>query len=220
MKSVFTILLILFCALSFAQNFEGSITYKMEMLNPNSALIPDSSFQEIIKQQFGERGYMIQTYYYKGKNYISELDAGMQSGFQCYNPKDKLLYSWQVNNDTAITVDSRKYMDEVIEIMSSNETETILNIPCKVLILKSKMGSMKVWYNSEHFKTDPKLYKGHKYGHWEAMLNEIKCLPIKVEQTGFMTHVVQTATEYKETVVAEDKFKLPKFKVVITNPVN
>ncbi|MEO5967517.1 MAG: hypothetical protein ABIP68_07600, partial [Ferruginibacter sp.] len=81
--------------ISYAQSFEGWITYKLEALNPNSEIISDSLFQEIMKEQFGDRGYMVQKYFYKGDNYISEVDAGKQIGYQGYNIKDKLIYAWQ-----------------------------------------------------------------------------------------------------------------------------
>jgi len=219
-KQILTALITLFSITSYVQSFEGSITYKMEALNPNSEMIPDSTWQEGIKSQFGEKEYILQKYFYKKGNYISEIEAGKEKGFQAYNPVDGLLYSWQEKSDTAITVNSKKYMDELIEITDSEKTDTILGIPCKSVILKSKMGKMTLWYNSDYLKMNSKFYQGHKYGHWEQILKKIGCLPLKIEQKGFMTHVVQTATEYNEVSVDDEIFKIPKFKEVIENPIN
>lgn len=219
-QKICVLLLTFTVSISYGQTFEGWITYKMEALNPNPKMIPDSTWQKGIKEQFGERGHIIQKYFYKKDKYISEMDAGKETGFQSYNSKDKLLYSWQLNSDTAITVDSRKYMDELVEITDSEAMDTIMGISCKSIIVKSKMGQMTLWYNSDYFKMDASLYKGHKYGHWEQILKRIGCLPLKMEQKGFMTHIVQTATDFKEEPINDNQFTIPKFKTIIENPVN
>lgn len=219
-KQILIALIALWGFTSYGQSFEGSITYKMEALNPNPEMIPDSTWQEGIKSQFGERGYMLQKYFYKGGNYVSEIDAGKEKGYQAFNSKDGLLYSWQEKSDTAITVSSKKYMDELVEIVDSEETDTILGISCKSVVVKSKMGQMTLWYNSDYFKMDSNHYEGHIYGHWESILKKIGCLPLKMEQKGFMTHVVQTAIKYEETSIDDKKFEIPKFKELIENPVN
>lgn len=207
-------------SISNGQTFEGWITYRMEALNPNPIMIPDSTWQKGIKEHFGERGYIIQKYFYKKDKYISEIDAGKETGFQVLNPKDKLLYSWKLKSDTAITVDSRKNMDELVEITDSEMMDTIMGISCKTIIVKSNMGEMTIWYNNDYFKMDASFYEGHKYGHWEQILKKIGCLPLKLEQKGFLTHIVQTATDYKEEPINDNQFVIPKFKTIIDNSIN
>ncbi|WP_026704369.1 hypothetical protein [Flavobacterium soli] len=219
-KQFITFILALTCCLSFGQNFEGWITYKLEALNPNPEMIPDSTWQKGIKEQFGERGYILQKYFYKKDKYVSQMEIGTQKGFQAFNPKDKLLYSWGMNSDTAVTVDSKMYLDAFKEILESDKTETILGIPCKSVIVKSNMGEMTLWYNPNYFKMDAVLFKGHKYGHWEEILKKIGCLPLKMEQKGFMAHTVQTILEYKVETLDDALFTIPKFKELIKNPMN
>ena len=77
------------------------------------------------------------------------------------------------------------------------------------------MGEMTIWYNSNTMKMDPKLYEGHKYGHWEQILKEIKCLPLKTEQKSMFVHLVQVATEYKAEKVDDKVFVIPEFKSII-----
>ncbi|MCX2745520.1 hypothetical protein OO013_16690 [Mangrovivirga sp. M17] len=216
---LFTLFVVVNLSIS-GQSFEGSITFQVEALNPNPQLIPDSAWQKGIRETFGERGYMLQKYFYKKGNYISEIDAGKEKGFQAFNPEDGLLYSWQVNSETATTLDSKKSMDEFVEIIESDLTETILGIPCKSIIVKTKMGQMTIWYNSDYFKMDASFYEGHKYGHWEQILNEIGCLPLKIEQKGMMSHIVQLAVEYEETSIPDDKFIIPDFKEINRSPIN
>jgi hypothetical protein len=207
----------LYFNLSFGQTFEGYITYKMEVLNPNPEIIPDVAWQKGIKEQLGESGYMLQKYFYKKDKYISEIQAGNENGYQLYNVADKLLYSWQLNSETAMTVDSRVFADDFKEIIENEKSETIMGIVCKSIIVKSKMGEMTIWYNKDYLKIDSHLFEEHKYGHWNYILNKIGCLPLKMEQKGLMSHIVQTAINYKDEVVDDKKFLLPKFKEVIAN---
>jgi hypothetical protein len=79
---------------------------------------------------------------------------------------------------------------------------------------------MTLFYNSDYFKMDAANYKGHKYGHWEQILLKTGCLPLRMEQKGFMTHIVQTATDFKEEPISKNQFLVPKFKTIIKNPVN
>lgn len=217
-KSIVLVLCLPFLASS--QSFEGVITFKLEMFNPNPEMIPDSLWDATIKAQFGEEGFMTQKYFYKGKNYTSEITAAQSFGHQTYNVKDGLLYSWQENSDTAITLDSKKYIDKVESFTKLPEKEMVMGIECQKIKMKTSLGSMTIWYNPEYMKMNPKLYKGHVYGHWEAILKETGCLPLKIEQKGFMTHFSQTVIDFKETEVDDSKFEIPEFKEVIANPVN
>lgn len=93
-----TLLLALFLcisSISFAQHFEGWVMYKTVAINPNPEVVSEADWNAMLKEQFGEKGYMQSKYYYKGNNYMAEIEAGEMKGFQTYNPKDGLLYSWQ-----------------------------------------------------------------------------------------------------------------------------
>jgi hypothetical protein len=212
---------LLFCStLLSAQNFEGWISYKMEMPNPFPEQISEEQFQQILKEQFGERGFAVSKIYYKGKNYMSELDMGKETGFQLYVPESKLLYSWQAESDTVTTVDTQRKMDGLKEVTLTDETETILGIECKMAIVKSNLGETKVWYNEDYLKMDAALYEGHVYGDWEAILEIANCIPLKIETKGLGVTFTLTATEYKAESVEGAKFILPEFKTVLANPMN
>jgi hypothetical protein len=177
--SLFAIILNFAIAPLFGQSFEGWITYKTEMVNPDSTFFTDSIWQAVMKEKFGDRRYAIKKCFYKNGMYSTEIDAGTESGFQVLNPENKLIYSWQANSDTAIKVDSQQYSDEFIEMIDNELTDTIMGIPCQSVLVKSKMGRMTLWYNRDYFKIDEKYYKGHVYGHWEQIINRLGCLPLK-----------------------------------------
>jgi hypothetical protein len=219
-KSLLIIFLGAITVTSFGQTFEGWITYKVEMAIPNIGIFPDSAWQQMLEEQLGERGYGLQKCYYKKNKYRSELDAGKEKGVQLFNPKNHLLYSWKLEEDTATTIDTRKYIDKFKEFVPSELTDTIMGIPCKSITLKSSMGKMTIWYNSDYFKIAPDSYKNHVYGHWAKIIEQTGCLPLKIEQNVFMMKMTQTTIEYKEMPLSDKLFELPKFKKVLTSPIN
>lgn len=219
MRTLITFCLLFFISVTQAQNFEGYVTYKIEMKNPYPDKITDEQFKEMLKGQFGEQGYGTQTTYYKGNQYATAMTMGSESGFQTYNPEDGLLYAWQEGTKDAVTVNSKKYMDQVQSVTETNETATIMGIACKQIVIKSAFGETKVWYNSDYFKMDAALYKGHVYGHWEAILTKTGCLPVKIEMGG-MAPAILTLMDHKEETVPDSKFTLPEFDTVTANPMN
>lgn len=158
--------------------------------------------------------------YYKRNKYIADINAGKQNGWQAFNVTDKLLYSWKDKNDTVITVDSKKSLDQFLEIKDDVMTDTILGIPCKSVIVISKFGRITLWYNTDYFKIDSTLFKGYKYGHWEQIAKKIGCLPLKIRQEGLNGSTLQTAISYKQESIDDGIFKIPEFKTVIKNPIN
>lgn len=145
---------------------------------------------------------------------------GEQSGFTVLNNEDGLLYSWGKGTDNAVTLDTKKYMDEFVEIIESEEVETILDIECSIMTVKSKFGETKIWYNKDHFKMNPKLYEEHKFSHWNEILKITGCLPLKIEKSGLMGNISQTILEFKAETVEGSVFELPEFKEVTANPMN
>ena len=172
-----------------------------------------------MKEQFGEKGYGVQKIYYKGNRYFTEYSLGNEEGYQLYHPEDGLLYAWQAGSDSATTVNSKKYMDAAQGVSDADDTATILGIECKTMVVKGTFGESKYWYNSDYFKMDASLYEGHVYGNWEAVLNKIGSLPIKIEMKG-MAPAVLTMMDYKEEAVPDSKFELPNFKTITANPMN
>lgn len=206
----------IFSANFYGQNFEGSITYKMELINPNPEIIPQKTWDMQMKSILGDKGYMVQKYFYKKNNYISEIITAKEEGYLLYNPKNKLLYAWQKGTNQAVVSKSTDNADEIIKIERLKGKETILNIECNIALITSKAGTMKIWYNNEYFKMSQSLYSGHKYGHWETILREFGCIPLKIEQKGYMSHGIQTVISFKKEKIDNSKFKLPNFEKIIT----
>lgn len=215
----FILLLVSFNVIT-AQSFEGTITYHLAPQNPNPEMLSDEEFKSSLKEVFGEEGVMVMSYSYKGGSYVSKISAGKEHGYQLYNKEDSLLYSWQEGSTEAQTLDSRKYMDEFVEIIETDDTEEIIGHLCKKITIKSKFGETHVWYPEGVLSVDPSLYEGHLYGHWVQTIQKTATLPLKTEVKGLMGHFIQTAVEFQETDVSDELFVLPKFDTVTPNPMN
>lgn len=214
MKILLVIASLLVTQLSFAQSYEGSITYKMEMLNPMPEQMTDSMWTAMLKEKFGEKGHIVQKYYYKGATYMSEVDAGVEQGFQLYSPEEGLLYNWQKGEDEAITFDTKQNDEKLKKIIENNGTLEILGITCQSITLKTSFSEITLWYNPEYFPMDASLYKGHVYGFYEQSLEKMKCLPLKIEMKSGFTHTIQTMTSFEEGIVEAEKFVIPTFEKV------
>lgn len=193
------------------QSFEGWITYRMEMLNPMPKMIPDSVWNVKIEEQFGEEGFMLQKYYYKNEFYKSVFEQDGKKSFQLYNPEDGNIYMWDEGAGTALKTDTRESLDEFVDITDVDGTIEVLGIECRGIKLKSKMSEMTLWFNEDHFQMDPKLYEGHLYGHWEQIMKATGCLPLKMETTGPMFHIIQTAVDFEEAEIPINEFRMPEF---------
>ncbi|TRX00130.1 DUF4412 domain-containing protein [Flavobacterium gawalongense] len=199
----------------YSQSFEGTITYKNELINPDPATITQETWNTQTMTSLGERGYILLKYYYKGNHYMSESIVGNEEGYQMYDPISKLVYDWQKGSSQATASNTTISTEVVSGIEYLNDKETILGIECNILVITSNEGTMKLWYNKEYLKMDALLYSGHKSGNFEYILNEIGCLPLRIEQKGNMTHAIQTAIEIKEQKLENTIFTLPTFSKVI-----
>lgn len=204
----------------FGQSFEGTITYSLEAFNPRPDIIPDSLWQYKKQEEWGGEGKVMQTYYYKGTSYMCKSVGGVNVGYQLYNADDSLIYTWKEGQDTAVTIDSRKALDEFVGIQETEERDTVLGMSCKVVIVKSKYSTSKIWYSKEHFQLDYEDFEKHKYGNWGEIIKVTGSIPLRVETEGFMTHTIQEVVDYKRKSLSQSVFDVPAFDYVMPSPIN
>jgi len=214
MKNIIYLILLVFTTLSFGQSFEGRITYKTTVENPNPEMFNDSIFKEkILKPVFGEQGYMLQKYYYKGNRFMSETSTGLESGFELYSPEKQKVYAWKKDSKEAIVKKTNEHpeMDAFVEFVETKDRDTILNIPCKKVLLKTKIATTELWFNSEYLKIDPKHFSDFKLDHKNLIFEKYGCLPLKIKAGSVNIEVI----EFEKMHVTDDKFKLPEFETEI-----
>lgn len=214
MKNIVLFLFIICINFSFGQSFEGQITYKTTVENPNPELVSDSIFKEkILKPVFGERGYMLQKYFYKGNRFMSEISTGLEDGFEVYDPEQNKTYAWKTGSKEVVVrkTDKHSEMDAFVEFINTKEIDTILNIPCKKVLLKSKMGTTELWFNEDYLKVNYEDYSDYKLEHKNIIFQTYGCLPFRAKTLNFTIEIV----EFNEESVSEDQFVIPEFDTII-----
>lgn len=214
MKNILYYIFLLFIKLSFSQNFEGQVTYKTTVENPNPQMLSDSIFKEqIVKPVFGEQGYMIQKYFYKGDRFMSEISTGLENGFEVYLPEQNKVYAWKAQSKEATVKKTNEHseIDSFVEFIDTKEIDTILNIPCKKVLLISKMGTTELWYNSDYLKINSTDYSDFKLEHKNLIYQKYGCLPFRIKAFTFTIEII----EFKEEKVLASIFKIPEFDTII-----
>lgn len=207
--------IIMFCTIQcIAQSFEGTITYKLEMINPYPDRIADTIWQAKQQEQYGEKAYAEQKYFYKENKYRSEIENEFEKKIEVLQPDENLIYYWEASEDTAVTKKSNFNYDDFFEITDTEDVDTVLNIACKSIILKSKFQKMKIWYNPDYLQVKPELFKYHLHNHLKQIFAKIKCLPLKIEKYGTMGKLVQTATAFNAVPIGNELFIIPDFEKI------
>ena len=211
MKKALYLIFILFTSICFAQSFEGRITYKTTMGNTYPDMFTDSVFKEkVLKPIFGEQGFMLQTYYYKGHQYMSEIATGLENGFEVYVPNEKKNYAWKANSKQVVVnkTDVHSELDAFVEFIETKEIDTILNIPCKKVLLKSKMGTGELWFNTDYLKVNAADYADFKLDHKAIIFQKYGSLPFRTRMGTITVEVIA----FESMEVPMEKFELPEFE--------
>jgi hypothetical protein len=206
-KASILIVLISSCVLSFAQNFEGKITYQSTF----KSKIPNVT-DELFTSMMGSA----QDYVIKGGNY-KNITNGTLVQWQIYVNKDNKLYSKLANSPNILYNDGSENKNEVIKAEVNKNAVTILGYKCDELILTCKDGVQKFYYN-EKIKVDPALFQNHKYGNWYEVLTRTKSLPLKmiIEHPQFSSEM--TASNITAEKVDDKTFELPANVAIEKSP--
>lgn len=194
----------------YSQSFEGIVKYKNEFLNPDTV-----SEAQILATQEGSN-YCLLKYYFKTNHYKSESMCGNEETYQMYDPISKLVYNWEKGSSQVVTSSTAISTEEILGIEYLNEKETVLGIECNMLVITSNNETIKLWYNKDNLKMDASLYEGHKSGNLEYILQQVGCLPLKIEVKGNMLHTVQTVTEINPQTLNDSEFVLPSFSKIVS----
>lgn len=210
MKNIFYIIIFLYTVSCSSQSFEGQVTYKHTFNPIDDKMFGDNESLETFRESiFGEDGHRIEKSYYKENRFLSEYTQDLLKYKKVYKPEKEKIYFWKENTETFVDQKTNVLAipDDFIEFVSSKETITILNIQCKKILLKTKMGITEIWYNEDYLKIDPKDYSEFKLDHLNLIYQKIGCLPFKTISAGYTIEVI----DFKSIKVADESFELPGF---------
>ncbi len=199
MKNLAIIIFLLISVSVYAQTFEGKISYQNKytsrMKDPNS-------------EQLAALMGTTQEYYIKDGNYKT-VTNGTLAQWQLYNNKENKLFYKMSNSADIIWSDGSVNEDTVIKIEKNKNAEIILGYSCDELILYTKGGAQKYYYNAK-LSINPALFANHKYGNWYAYVKSAKAIPLKIVITNSQFTLENVATEIKKMKLEDNLFRLPE----------
>ncbi|MDQ3111098.1 MAG: hypothetical protein M3R17_14490 [Bacteroidota bacterium] len=192
------ILSLLLTLTSFAQTFEGKITYSNSYVSKN---------EKVSDQQWNLMMGTTQEYLIKDGNYRSSFNGSLLE-WQLYINKDNKLYNKMANSETIFWNDCSIQGDEVLKVELNKNVAEVLGYKCDEVILTCKSGIQKYYFNSG-FSVDTKLFVNHKFGNWYDYLLKSNSLPLKsITETAQFT-MTSIATEVKAMNLESKLFALP-----------
>jgi len=183
---------------SFAQSFEGKITYR----GSYTSKIPNMTTQQFTSMM-GDK----QEYYIKGGDYKS-VTNGTLAQWQLYINKDNKLYTKVSSSQIIYWNDATVNDDSVISVTLNKGVTTILGYKCDELILTCKSGIQKYYFNSS-LGIDAKLFANHQYGNWYNYLSQAHAVPLKMTIDNPQFTLESVATDVTPMKLDSREFELP-----------
>ncbi|MGK6353572.1 hypothetical protein [Parapedobacter sp. DT-150] len=177
---------------SSAQTFEGKMVYH-NSYNSKLATLKDDQLNSMMGTW--------QEYYIKGNSYKSLFD-GKFVKMQIYKGDENKSYTLTAKSDTLFWEDYARNKESAVSFEIKKNKDTVMNIPCDVMILNTSKSKTYYYYNSK-YAVDPDLFSNHHYGNWYYIISKIKALPLKtVYETD---QFILTSTVVEISAMALDK---------------
>ena len=162
------LLVIITAIIANAQSFEGMIEYS-NSYQSKMANYPSENLNKLMGTK--------QAYVIKGNNYKSAFN-GMFMKLQLYLGNENRGYSLTAKSDTLYWEDYSINKDRALSYKIKKKQDTVLGIPCDVIIVESEKSKTYYYYNSK-YGVNPELFKQHNYGNWYYIISKTKSLPLK-----------------------------------------
>jgi hypothetical protein len=191
MKKLFTLFIVfaLTMSMSFAQSFEGKISYT----NAYKSKIPNVNDQQLTDMMGASQEYLV-----KGGDYK----------WQLYINKDNKIYSKMTSSPAALWTDCSENPDEVLKSELNKGVVEILGYKCDELVLTCKSGVQKFYFSSK-LPIDSKLFEKHKFGNWAAFLAKANAVPLKIIVDNQQFTIESVATDVKPMAIDSKLLELP-----------
>jgi hypothetical protein len=228
-------------SISFGQNFEGKIIYKV--INVDS--VNNLRSTEIDEEYFKDANFKVVNidssdkleWYDKDKNkYFSLLrnldtfktpsetlpfEQTIQNYFSLqwslYINSDNRYYAKFSNSDTLKWTDGSLNHDSIISMHINKDVVKVLGYNCDELIINCNNGIKKYYYNSSNFRMDAKQFIKYKSGNWTDFLLMTNSLPLMQIEDSQNNHFETIAIDIVEMKLDEAFLKLPKNSITAKN---
>ena len=183
---------------TFAQSFEGKIIYKINYKS-KVANYPSENLNRLMGTK--------QIYMIKDNNYKSIFN-GFFIKMQLYRGDENKGYTLTVKSDTLYREDYSINKDKALSYEIKKNQDTIMGIPCDVIIIQAEKSKTYFYYNS-NYSVNPNDFKQHKYGNWYYIISKTKALPLKTVYENAQYIATSIATEIKPERLNDEIFIIP-----------
>jgi hypothetical protein len=197
-KTLLLLLAILCSVASFAQSFEGKITYK----NKYKSKMPNVTDAQLTSMMGGKYEYFT-----KNGDYKSTTN-GLMLQWQLYVNKDNKLYNKMASSETLTWYDGSVNKDSILKVELNEAVTDIIGYKCDELIFTCTSGVQK-YYFSKKIAVDPKQFVNHKFMNWYEYISRSNALPLKAVVDNAQFTWESIATEVQEMKLEKSFFELP-----------
>lgn len=217
---VFFLVAFLVTTLTYAQNFEGMISYSVA-IELSAKMKEKGMTKETIMAIMDEDGGFPETinYQYKGNNYVLEVPkAGSKS---IYTGANNTLYSFSEDEPNMITATDASVNLEYLmygtnpSVVQEPTDVSINGRACKKIVITWSNGSYEYYYSPGYLPMDPALYKNFTYNMWNKYLELSKALPLRIVKKGGADSItlVMTLETASYAKIDDSIFELPKMRL-------
>ena len=180
--------------------FEGQITYQLKY-EPKTANLT----KEQAKEFFGNE----QVYTIKEDKYKSTMNGKMQMT-QTYLGTDTIFMTTSQTKEL-LWIDATRSNDEILNTEIIKNVEVINGYNCDLLIITSKKGNLKYFYNSS-FRINEHYFKNHVVGFWDICTKRTNSIMLKSILDTESEYIEIVATDIQQRTVDEIEFTLPDYQ--------
>jgi len=180
-----------------AQEFEGMISYDN---------IYESKTSEISSEQLNNLMGTEQAYVIKGNNYKSAFN-GVFISLHLYRGDENRSYMLTGKIDTLYWEDYSLNKDKAISYEIKENQDTILGVPCDVLVIQAEKSKTYFYYSSK-YGINPELFTKHNYGNWYYTISKTKALPLKTVFENEQFIMISVATEITPMKLENNVFEI------------
>lgn len=180
--------------------FEGQITYQLKY-KPKTENLTIEQIQDF----FGDE----QVYIIKEDKYKSTMNGKLKMS-QIYLGTDTIFTTTAQTNEL-LWIDATKSNDEIISTEIIKNAEIVNGYNCDLLIITSKKGKFKYFYNSS-FRINEQYYKNHVVGFWDICTDKTNSIMLKSILDTESERIEITAIDIQQKSVEELEFTLPNYK--------
>lgn len=210
-KKLFTFTIILFSLMTYSQDFEGKIEYKITCIKNNKEVIDSPEFIKFI----GDKS----TFITKRGSYKQITNSSLNS-FQLYDPNKNKLYLKNnrdsIESDTLFFVDVSKMKNTNFEYEIIKNADTILGHICNKLIIKAHSNVIQQdYYYSSDLKLNSKYFKNFTAFDKNKITDIMKSVFLKLDFHFNDFTLNMTAIDIQKIAISDTEFTLPPHKLLI-----